>query len=90
MSDMGERLVTANRLRDGVPVYFTGSGGWSTRLADACVVPPAEASTLLAAAEAGSPPRPVVAPYVIEAVSTGDELRPTSLRERIRARGPSV
>ncbi len=61
------RLVTANRLRDGVPVYFGSGGTWSRSIADAVVVGDADGESLLAAAAAGPAPLPVVAPYLIAA-----------------------
>ncbi len=89
MAEMGQ-LVTGNRLRDGVPVYFTGSAAWSPALADALVVAAAEGDALLATAQAGPPPHPVIAPYLIEASVAQGEIAPASLRERIRAFGPTV
>jgi sulfite reductase (NADPH) hemoprotein beta-component len=84
------QLVTGNRLRDGVPVYFAGPGGWSPALAEARHVAPKDAPALLAEAQAGDGPSPVIAPYLIEAVAADGGLRPVSLRERIRAFGPTV
>lgn len=87
---MALQLVTANRLRDGAVVYRTETDGWSTDLARAYLVADAEAEALLAAAETGPKPLPVVAPYLIEAEFEGGAIRPRSLRERIRAQGPTV
>jgi hypothetical protein len=84
------RLVTANRLRDGVPVYRTATGCWATRIDAAILVPETEADALLEAAQAGPLPLPVVAPYVIEAVREDGKVHPATLRERIRAAGPTV
>ena len=61
------QLVTANRLRDGVPVYRTVDGGWSPAIDDARLVAAEESEALLAEAQSGPPPLPVVAPYLIEA-----------------------
>jgi hypothetical protein len=85
-----KRLVTANRLRDGVPVYFAGPGRWSPAIDDAALVGEAGGAALLEAAEAGPAPRPVIAPYLIEAEAADGKLRPASLRERIRAFGPTI
>jgi len=85
-----KHLVTANRLRDGVPVYFAGIEHWSTRIDDALLVPEPDAATLLEAAQAGPPARAVIGPYLIEAELAGERVRPVSLRERIRAFGPTV
>ena len=84
------QLVTANRLRDGVPVYYAGVDRWSPVIADALLVAEAEAESLLAAAAAGPVPHPVVAPYLVEAVRQDGSVNPLSLRERIRAFGPTV
>ncbi len=88
------QLVTGNRLRDGVPVYFAGvvggAGTWSPSIDDALLVADDEAEALLAAAQAGPPPLPAVAPALIEAAAEGGHIRPASLRERIRAYGPTV
>jgi hypothetical protein len=85
-----DRAVTANRLRDGVPVYFAGHAAWSVALADAVLVAAADGEALLATAQAGPLPLPVVAPYLIEAVRDAGAVRPLSLRERIRAFGPTA
>ena len=84
------RVVTANRLRDGVPVYFARGGGWSPVFADATVVAEADGEGLLRAAAAFALPGPVIGPYLIEAEAADGEVRPLSLRERIRAQGPTV
>jgi hypothetical protein len=85
-----DRAVTANRLRDGVPVYFAGHAAWSVTVADAVLVAAGEGDALLATAQAAPLPLPVVAPYLIEAVRDGNAVRPLSLRERIRAFGPTA
>jgi hypothetical protein len=84
-----QHLVTANRLRDGVPVYRTAEG-WSPAVDDARLVAEAEAEGFLAAAQLGPKPLPVVAPYLVEAVAERGRVRPVSLRERIRACGPTI
>ena len=84
------QVVTGNRLRDGVPVYFIGKGHWSTSVHEALHVAAEAGENLLVAAQAGAPPHPVVAPYLIDATLVGDRLEPSSLRERIRAFGPTV
>lgn len=84
------RIVTGNRLRDGVPVYFAGNGRWSSAVTEARHVAAEAADALLAEAQAGVPPHPVVAPYLIEAVLRDGHLHPLGLREEIRAFGPTV
>ena len=84
------QIVTGNRLRDGVPVYFAGKGHWSTTVDDALHVATEAGETLLAAASAGSVPHPVVTPYLIDAALADGRLAPSTLKERIRAYGPTV
>jgi len=84
------QLVTANRLRDGVPVYRTVDGGWSPAIDDARLVSVDESEALLAQSQSGPPPLPVVAPYLIEARCIEGKVRPLTLREAIRAFGPTI
>jgi hypothetical protein len=86
---LARQAVTANRLRDGVPVYRTADG-WSPSIDDAQLVAEADGEGLLAAAQAGPKPLPVVAPYLFAAVAEEGRVRPLSLRERIRASGPTI
>jgi hypothetical protein len=79
-------IMTANRLRDGIPVYFQSAGTWSADIAEA--VEAGEA--LLAEVKAGPAALPVIAPYLIEARHENGRIRPVSLRETIRAFGPTV
>ena len=85
-----QNLVTANRLRDGVPVYRTVDGGWSPAIDDARLVASEASDALLAESQSGSPPLPVVAPYLIEAKLIDGKICPLTLREQIRAFGPTI
>jgi hypothetical protein len=80
------QAVTANRLRDGVTVYFTALGAWSTAIGDAAHAE--DATDLLAAAAAQ--PLEAVGAYVIAVEKADRGLRPVGLREQIRAFGPTV
>ncbi len=82
-------LVTANRLRDGVPVYRTADG-WSPAIDDSRLVAEPAAEALLVEAQAGPKPLPVVAPYLVEVTVEQGKVRPLALRERIRAFGPTI
>jgi hypothetical protein len=84
------RLVTGNRLRDGTVVYFAGAGAWTPRIDDARLVDERDGAALLAEAQAGPPPHPAVGPALIEALRAGERVVPVTLRERIRAFGPTV
>ena len=87
---MADRIVTANRLRDGLVVYLNGAG-WSERIDDARVAgDDAAASRLLAQAEGPGQAIRVVDPYLIEVTREEAVPRPVSRREAIRALGPTV
>ena len=80
------QVVTANRVHDGVPVYFTETGQWSQKIADAACL--TDAAPQLAAATGR--PLDAIAPYIIEVTMTGAGPRPIGLREEIRAFGPTA
>jgi hypothetical protein len=82
------QVVTANRLRDGIPVYFAGQGIWSPRIADA--VHGADGVALLSDANAGPRPLPAVGLYVIDVAIVDGVVGPIGLREQIRAFGPTA
>ncbi len=82
--------VTANRLTDGAVVYLVSAGHWSELLSDVTTAESKEASEkLLGIAEKDAATR-VVGPYLIDLDPATDEPAATSLRERLRAAGPSV
>lgn len=87
---MSAQIVTANRLTDGLVVYFDGSG-WSERLDSGRVAgDEEEAARLLDNAEAEAAGDAVVGPYLVEIAGRKGVRQPTRLRERIRALGPSI
>ncbi len=80
----GPRIVTANDLRSGAVVFWTGAG-WSRAPADALVLrEPATQEAALATAEADA--LCVVGAYL---AAVGDDGL-VHLRERIRTTGPTV
>ena len=86
----GPVVVTANRLRDGVVIYRTAAGDWTTELAAAAVVTTTPAAQDLlngaAADDVGA-----VGPYVAPVELTADQrVLPGNLRERIRVAGPTI
>ena len=88
---MTPRMVTANRLGDGLVVYLDRGGGWSERIADGRVASDAAAAAaLMTVAEAAAAACQVVEPYLIDVVERDGSVRPSSFRERIRAQGPTV
>jgi Protein of unknown function (DUF2849) len=84
------QLVTGNRLRDGAVIYFTAAGTWSPAIDDALLVEDDAADALLAKAQQGSPPLPVIGAVLVEARREDGRVHPVSLRERIRAAGPTT
>lgn len=93
---MSSHIITANRLIDGAVVYFRGPGDWVTVLTEARRIAKREAlAQLLEVAEADVAARRVVGVYdlTVEAADgpqPDDEPQPASMRELIRATGPSV
>ncbi|MGH6834061.1 MAG: DUF2849 domain-containing protein [Methylocella sp.] len=84
-------VVTANRLADGIVVYAGRDGAWATRLSQAKIFADkaaAEAGLLLAQNDAKR--NLVVEPVAVEVIGDASELRAVTLRETIRALGPTI
>ena len=87
---MADKIVTANRLDDGLVVYLNGAG-WSERIEDARIAgDDVAADGLLAEAEGPGQEIRVIGPYLIEVAREDAAPRPVSNREAIRAQGPTV
>ncbi len=87
MAAAQKQMLTANRLRDGVVLYWT-AGGWAETLAQGEVfASAAEADAALAAAQGFVADNTVVNPYLFDMREDGS---PVKEREIIRAAGPSV
>lgn len=84
-------VITASRLRDGAILWLGHKGGWSTDFADAL---PYDVAALEAGLAKGAEAvdRQFVTGFMQVAVEPAPDggLRPVSVRERIRATGPSV
>jgi hypothetical protein len=81
------KVLTANRLSDGVVVYRAQDGGWTRDFADAARLDSAAAAGALDQAQAQ--PREIVGPYLVE-VEGEVVVQRERLREAIRAKGPTV
>jgi hypothetical protein len=83
-------MITGNATADGAPIYLQTSGRWTRQLAEGLAVSSEELrDQLLAQAKASE--RIVCDAYVIEVRQAArGQLEATSLRERIRAEGPTV
>lgn len=89
ISEDRPQVITANRLIDGVVVYFTAAGTWSEQLAEAvqdAQLEQAEARRSVAASPAFAEQVVGVYPFEVD----GKTGAPLSVREIIRASGPSV
>ncbi len=88
---MTGKVVTANRLGDGMVVYLDTTGGWSEYVEAARVAQSEEQSAeILALAEAPAQATRVVGPYLMDVSLENGEPRSVSNREIIRAKGPTV
>ena len=82
------QIVTANRLIDGIVVFQDEAGGWSEDFARAAVHEDAAAALARAGEDVAA--SFVVDPYAIEVEQRNGHYAPKSLREAIRAAGPTV
>ena len=93
-SSKGARFqaVTANRLLDGEVVYFTIDNSWTEAFGEAEIADgPEAAEALLARAVPDGFEKQVLEPYLFETIEDEAEgFRPVSVREIIRAKGPTV
>lgn len=88
---MTAKVLTANRLTDGIAVWLDASGAWSENLQQALVARHPEAvASLEAIGKRDFAANRVVDLAVIDVEEVDGKLWPTRLRERIRAAGPSV
>jgi hypothetical protein len=84
-------VITANRLTDGRVVYLDDAGGWTVALNAARFVGTEDAANAaLAEGQAAVARQEVVDPYTVLVVEGQDGWAPRSLRERIRAFGPTA
>ena len=88
---MSDKVLTANRLSDGISVWLDASGQWVESLQDAFIARHAEAvAALESSGKAAFADNKVVDVNVIEIEEKDGVLRPLRLRERIRAEGPTI
>ena len=87
---MTGKAVTANRLGDGTVVYLTDDGRWSTRVGDCLVSEAADGERMMDRAAEAEPAQHVVGAYLIDVEVADGAVHPLTLREAIRAKGPTV
>ncbi|PZA13077.1 DUF2849 domain-containing protein [Rhodopseudomonas palustris] len=86
----GPSVITANRTIDGVVIYRTAQGGWSTDLADAAIVREAEPARALLAAATADDVGAVGAYIAPVEIAADGAIRPGNLREKIRRNGVTI
>src|ERR1700730_14160837 len=85
------KVISANRLADGIVVYAGRDGSWSEQLSQAKIFPSkAEAEAGLLVAQNDAKRNLVVEPVEVEVTEDASGLRAVTLREIIRARGPTI
>ncbi len=88
---MPDKVMTANRLKDGTIVYLAEGENWVERLSLARLAQTGESQQALeAAAERAVQRQVVVGPYLIDVEADHSAIRPIGQRERIRACGPTI
>jgi hypothetical protein len=85
------QMIIANRLVDGVVVFLTPGEAWEPAIAAGAVIDDdAEAQRLLAVAKQHEVRCLVIDPMLIAVKVENGQVRPTEIREVIRAFGPTV
>lgn len=88
---MTSKVLTANRLIDGISVWLGANGEWVESLHDAFIARHDEAvAALESAGSRAQADNRVLDATVIDVEETATGIRALRLRERIRAEGPSI
>jgi len=83
------QMIIANRLHDGAVVFLTAREDWVRSIKDGLILE-AEQERWLATAKTHEASCRVIDPILIDVVVGENGPRPTSIREQIRAFGPTV
>jgi hypothetical protein len=85
------KIISANRLADGIVVYAGYGGAWVERLNEAVVFSGSEeAEAGLTLAQGDVARNLIVEPFVVDVTQDATGLRPSTLRDSIRAHGPTI
>lgn len=85
------RVISANRLRDGIVVYLGAHDEWVTHFEEAALLTSQEACEAgQAQARASLATNVIVDPVTVDVVEDADGRRATMLRNAIRAFGPTI
>ena len=83
-------MIIANRLSDGLVVFFAGAGAWAQDIEKGTLIEDDSGEALLQTAKADEAGCLVVDPQLIEVALDAGRRKPTAIREAIRAFGPSA
>jgi len=85
------QMIIANRLRDGAVVFLAPGENWELAVAAGTVIEnEEEAARLLAVAKRHEAECRIIDPTLIDVEIKDGTLRPTAMREAVRAFGPTV
>ncbi len=87
---MSLHVITANRLHDGISVWFAGVGNWAERFAEAAAYDDDVLESALKTAQPADVALHVVDVRAVPVTREGDGFALVEYREHIRAVGPSV
>ena len=84
-------MIIANRLTDGLVVFYTPDGGWNVDIAKGVVIDDEDGEArLFAAARLDEDQCVVIDPNLIDVTVENGSPRPIAIREAIRAFGPTA
>ncbi len=89
-SRSGTVVVTANRLRDGRVVWYGPNDTWVEHIAKAAILGVGDDEAALEQAQTWARREVVVDVYAVPVDTDNDDVVPVTMRERVRAVGPSV
>ena len=88
---MSAHIMTANHLIEGGVVYLTADNEWSGNIADARVAhDEAELEAITEEGQSALKNCKIVDPHTVPVTIEGDFAVPTHVKERIRAKGPTI
>jgi len=85
------KIITANRLTDGIVVYLVSEGVWTADISQAKgLVSDEELESALKIAKADEKRNLILDPFAVEVEAVDNGLEPLSRRNSIRAKGPTI
>lgn len=88
--EKGHSVVTATRLVDGRTVWYTETRNWSENFLEAHIYPNADIVTAIETAQGDEKKQIVAYVYGVELAEDAPTPTPRTIRERIRAFGPTI